>query len=137
MFDLETAIARWRKRMGADPGLEPGFVAEIESHLRDKIDALVGEGRNPEEAFQEAARALGESALVGSDFTKVYAARRSGRPSWKAPRFIPALFWNYLRTTSRFLRRHRGLRRPQHRRSRRGNALLPLDHGLGAERAEL
>jgi putative ABC transport system permease protein len=108
MFDLETAIARWRKRMGADPGLEPGFVAEIESHLRDKIDALVGEGRNPEEAFQEAARALGESALVGSDFTKVYAARRSGRPSWKAPRFIPALFWNYLRTTSRFLRRHRG-----------------------------
>ncbi len=108
MFDLEKAIARWRKRMGSGPAMEPGYVAEIEAHLRDKIDALVEEGRIPGEAFDEAVRSLGESGLVGSEFIKVYSGRRSGRASWMPPRLIPALAWNSLRTTIRFFRRHKG-----------------------------
>ncbi len=108
MFDLEKAIAGWRRRLGSDPALEPGYVMEIESHLREKIDTLMKKGLAPEEAFGEAVGALGESGLVGSEFTKVYSARRSGRPSWKPPRFVPALAWNYVRTAGRFLRRHKG-----------------------------
>jgi len=108
MFDLEKAIKHWRTRLGSDPAMEPGYVAEIESHLRDKIDTLVNKGRTSEEAFDEAVRALGESGVVGSDFTKVYSTRRSGRPSWRPPRFVPTLAWSYVRTAVRFLRRHRG-----------------------------
>ena len=108
MFELEKAITNWRKRMEADPSLEPGQIAEIESHLRDKIDDLTARGRTPETAFEEAARALGESGVIGAQFFKVYTPRRSGRPSWQAPRFVPALAWNYVRTASRFLRRHKG-----------------------------
>jgi len=108
MFDLEKAVARWRKQMGSDPALEPGYIAEIESHLRDKIDTLVGKGRTPEQAFDEAARSLDRLNLVGSEFTKVYSARRSGRPSWQPPRFVPAIAWSYIRTATRFARRHKG-----------------------------
>jgi ABC-type antimicrobial peptide transport system permease subunit len=108
MFELEKAIQAWRKQMAADPSLEPGYIAEIESHLRDKIDDLTARGRNQQEAFEEAVRALGEAGLIGSQFFKVYTPRRSGRPSWQAPRFVPGLAWNYFRTASRFLRRHKG-----------------------------
>jgi len=107
MFDLEQAISRWRKRMEADPALEPGQIAEIESHLRDKVDDLTVRGRSQQEAFEEAVGALGEADLIGSQFFKVYTARRSGRPSWQAPRFFSSLAWNYVRTAIRVFRRGR------------------------------
>jgi putative ABC transport system permease protein len=108
MFELEKAITNWRKRMEADPALEPGQIAELESHLRDKIDDLMARGRTPEEAFNEAVRALGETGVIGSQFFKVYTPRPSGRPSWQAPRFVPGLAWNYFRTAARVFRRNRG-----------------------------
>jgi len=107
MFELEKAIINWRKRMEADPALEPGQIAELESHLRDKIDDLIARGRTPDKAFEEAARALGESGVIGTQFFKVYTPRRSGRPSWQAPRLVPALAWNYFRTAVRIFRRNR------------------------------
>ncbi len=107
MFELEKALTNWRKRMEADPALEPGYIAEIEAHLRDKFDDLTAGGRSPQEAFDEAVRALGESGLIGSQFFKAHTPRRSGRPSWQAPRFVPALAWNYFRTAARAFRRNR------------------------------
>lgn len=107
MFDLDKAIKDWRKRMGADPSLEPGQIAEVESHLRDKVDDLVERGRTPERAFDEAVRALGGSGLIGSEFFKVYTPKPSGRPSWQAPRFVPSLAWNYVQTAIRVFRRNR------------------------------
>jgi hypothetical protein len=35
MFELEKAITSWRKRMEANPALEPGYIAELEARLRD------------------------------------------------------------------------------------------------------
>ena len=107
MFELEKAIASWRKRMEADPALEPGYIAELEAHLRDKVDDLTARGRTPEEAFEEAVRALGETGVIGSQFFKVYTPRRSGRPSLRPPRFIPALAWSHVRTAARVFRRNR------------------------------
>jgi hypothetical protein len=51
MFELEEGISQWRKRMEADPAFEPGQIAEIESHLRDKIDDLTARGRTQEESL--------------------------------------------------------------------------------------
>jgi putative ABC transport system permease protein len=107
MFDQEDAIKKWRKRMEADPSLEPGQIAEVESHLRDKVDDLVARGRTPEQAFDEAVRALGEAGLIGSQFFKVYTPKRSGRPSWQPPRFVPGLVWNYMRVAMRHIGRQR------------------------------
>ncbi len=107
MFELEDAIRKRRKRMEADPALEPGHIAELESHLRDKVDDLISRGRAPEQAFDAAVRALGETGLIGSQFFKATTPRRSGRPSWQAPRFVPALAWNYFRTAVRVFRRSR------------------------------
>lgn len=109
MFELEKAITNWRKRMEADPALEPGFIAEVESHLRDKIDDLTARGRTSERAFDEAVRALGEAGVIGAQFFKATTPRRSGRPSWQAPRFIPGLAWSYIITAKRAFRRGRGL----------------------------
>ncbi len=107
MFELEKAISRWRKDMKADPVLEPGQIAEIESHLRDKTDDLVAQGKTEEEAFAAAVQALGERRSVSSQFYKVYGLRRSGRPSWQPPRFVPALAWSFFRTAIRAFRRSR------------------------------
>ena len=107
MFELEKAVSRWRKDMEADPVLEPGQIAEIESHLRDKIDDLVARGKTQEEAFKESTRALGGRGNISSQFYKVYSPRRSGRPSWQPPRFVPALAWSFFRTTTRAFRRSR------------------------------
>ena len=107
MFELEKALANWRKKMEAAPGLEPGHIAEIESHLRDKIDDLMSRGRASEQAFDEAARALGESGVIGSQFYRVYTTKPGGRPPWQPPRFVPALVWNYVRTAARAFRRNR------------------------------
>ena len=107
MFDLEKAIADWRKTLISNPSLEPGFIAEIESHLRDRIDGFIARGRTPEQAFGESIKVLGESGIIGSEFHKVYTSRRGSRPSWQAPRFVPGLAWNYFRTATRAIRRNK------------------------------
>jgi putative ABC transport system permease protein len=107
MFELEKAVSKWRKRMEADPALEPGAGAEIEARLRDKIDDLTGQGRTPDEAFEEAVRALREASLIGAQFFKVHTPRRSGRPSRQAPRFVPGLAWSYIQIALRKICRQR------------------------------
>ncbi len=107
MFELEKALSHWRKRMQANPSLEPGSIAELENHLRDKIDDLIARGKESEQAFEEAVRTFGETSVIGAQFHRVYTPRRSGRPSWQASRFAPTLAWNYFRTAARTFRRSR------------------------------
>ena len=45
MFDLETAIRQWKKALAANPGLEDGQRAELETCLREAIADLVRRGR--------------------------------------------------------------------------------------------
>ena len=41
MFDLEKEINNWKKSLRKNPSLEDGYIEELESHLRDKIEALI------------------------------------------------------------------------------------------------
>jgi putative ABC transport system permease protein len=108
MFDLEQAIKKWKQDLAANPAMEDGYVAELEAHLRDRVEELSGEGVGAKEAFKRAAAALGGVDEAGTEFYKAHAARRSGRPPWQPPRFVPALVWNYLKLSGRRIRRHKG-----------------------------
>jgi predicted permease len=108
MFDLETAIKKWKKALAANPGLEDGQRAELETCLRDEVADLVRRGRSPEEAFRQVSAEIGNADEIGSEFFKVYAKRRFGPPSWKRTGLSPALLWNYLVIALRKIKHQKG-----------------------------
>ena len=108
MFDLENAIKQWRKELRKNEALEDGYIAELESHLRDEIDNLIDRGTSAENAFEKASKSIGQPEGIGTEFYKAHTRRLSGRPPWKPPRFMPELFWNYVKVALRKIRRHKG-----------------------------
>jgi hypothetical protein len=69
---LEDAITRWRTELEVEQGLGRLAAEELEAHLRDQIDALVGEGAlTPDEAFLVARHRLGPPAKLGVEFAKL------------------------------------------------------------------
>jgi putative ABC transport system permease protein len=108
MFILEDAIKKWKQGLAANQTLEDGYIAELESHLRDKVENLVRTGMSSEEAFLEVTAAMGQADDIGREFYKAYTIRRSGRPSWQPPRFMPALIWNCTKVALRKIRRQKG-----------------------------
>jgi putative ABC transport system permease protein len=106
-FDLERAIAEWRKELRRNPALEDGQAAELEACLRDEVEELVGKGTDPATAFCQAVAAMGPAAASGAEFYKAKRTRRSSRPPWQPPRFVPALAWNYIQVALRRVRRQR------------------------------
>ncbi|MEW6368759.1 MAG: ABC transporter permease [Acidobacteriota bacterium] len=108
MFDLERAIRAWKGGLARSQSIEEGYIAELEGHLRDGIEELVGQGMTEEEAFNQVAARLGGTADIGTEFYKACTTRRSGRPPWQPPRFVPALGWNYAKVGLRNMRRHLG-----------------------------
>jgi putative ABC transport system permease protein len=108
MFDLEDAIRQWKKALAANPGLEDGQRAELETCLRDEIADLVRRGLSPEEAFRQVSTEMGNAEEIGAEFFKVYAKRRFGPPSWRRTGFTPALVWNYIIIALRRIKRQKG-----------------------------
>jgi putative ABC transport system permease protein len=108
MFDLEIAITKWKKALAANPGLEDGQRAELETCLRDEVADLIRRGGSPEKAFRQVTAEMGSPDEIGSEFFKVYAKRSFGAPSWKHTGFAPALFWNYVKIALRKIKRQKG-----------------------------
>ncbi|MCX6568628.1 MAG: ABC transporter permease [Candidatus Aminicenantes bacterium] len=108
MFDLERAIADWTTALRRNPVLEDGHVTELEACLRDEIEELVGQGATPEEAFRKAVAAMGRAADAGPEFYKAHRSRRSARPPWQPPKFVPALLWSYVQVALRKVKRQKG-----------------------------
>jgi len=75
---LDELIASWRNWMERRDALSIRDVDELESHLRDRIDALVGAGLADDEAFLIAVKRLGSM----DELSREYAAEHSGR-LWK------------------------------------------------------
>jgi hypothetical protein len=57
-FDLEKAIAAWRGPFEHNRAFSSEDLEELESSLRDRVDALMEAGRPEEAAFEEALRRL-------------------------------------------------------------------------------
>lgn len=78
MFDLEQAIAEWRRQMLAAGLKTPAPLYELESHLREDIRALLSAGRPEAEAFQLAVARLGNGGSLRTEFKKL--KQHAGRP---------------------------------------------------------
>lgn len=108
MFDVEKAIEEWQKILRKNEALEDGYIAELESHLREEIDNLIRKGASGEEAFKAAVRNIGQAEIIGGEYYKTNTRRLSGSPPWESRRFMPALLWNYFKIAFRKIRRQKG-----------------------------
>lgn len=70
-FDLNRAIQLWRENLAPSPAFHADNLDELESHLRESIDALQSRGRAAEEAFAIATRRIGGGNALQAEFAKV------------------------------------------------------------------
>ena len=75
MFNLEEAIAGWRRQMAADGIKTPVLLDELESHLRDDAERQICSGLGVQEAFETAVRRIGQAAVLKTEFAKIEAMK--------------------------------------------------------------
>jgi putative ABC transport system permease protein len=108
MFDLEKAIAAWRRSLEYSSALLREDVDELESHVRDQVRGLVLRGLSEEEAFNRAIRQMGAYGTVEGEYQKVYWGKVRRRHefvnelTWRA-----SMFKNYLKIAFRNLLRRK------------------------------
>ena len=61
MFDLEKAIAEWRRQMLAAGIKTPVPLEELESHLREDIERQMKSGLSAQRAFEIAMENIGQA----------------------------------------------------------------------------
>jgi hypothetical protein len=71
MFNLDQAIAEWRRRMRAAGIKTPVPLDELEAHLRDGIEQQAKSGLSEAEAFQAAVEEIGKAHPLHQEFKKV------------------------------------------------------------------
>jgi hypothetical protein len=70
MFNPEKLIAEWRRRMLAGGVKSPRVLDELESHLREDMARQAQSGIGGQEAFEAAARRIGEARALKAEFAK-------------------------------------------------------------------
>ena len=71
MFDLDQAIASWRRDMTAAEIKSPAVLDELESHLREEIERQRKSEGDARHAFENAVRQIGQPAALKSEFGKL------------------------------------------------------------------
>jgi hypothetical protein len=71
MFQLDHAIAEWRREVSAGGLRSREVLDELESHLQDEIGHHVQMGASEREAFQSAVRQLGYVDVLAREFSKI------------------------------------------------------------------
>jgi putative ABC transport system permease protein len=108
MFDLEKAIKQWKKTLRKNEAMQDGYIAELESHLRDEFESHCQKGIPEEESFQKSLAEIGHIESIGAEYFKTDTRNLSGRPPWNPSRLLPVLVLNYLKIAIRRIRRHKG-----------------------------
>jgi putative ABC transport system permease protein len=106
-FDLDKATSEWSRSMKRRGALEDGMIAELEAHLRDEVEDLVGQGKSPEDAFLEVTASVESGEVIGHEYHKTYAQGLFVVPSQRSSGFSLALFLNSLKVSLRKMRRQR------------------------------
>ena len=108
-FDLEKTIATWRHALQLDRAFLKEDLDELESHLRDHIDALVEQQVHLHEAFEKATKRLGNYGELTAEYKKVrYGRSKRKRNLLKESIWQCAMLKNYFKTALRNFRRHKG-----------------------------
>jgi len=107
MFDLEKAIAEWKRAMRRSPSIDEGDAAELERYLRDKVADLAAAGLGLEEAFRKAGEEFRQAETLDAAFHHSRSARPGRRFPWRRAVFSPGLLWRNVRIALRRLRLQR------------------------------
>lgn len=99
MFELEDAITQWRERLTWRGAFTETDLDEMESHLRDEVEASVATGEAEQEAFFSAVRRFGED----TDLARGYNLANWEAVTIKRARFAPMLISNYVKVAIRNL----------------------------------
>jgi hypothetical protein len=70
MFDLEQAIAEWRRQMLAAGIESPVPLEELECHLREETGQQINSGLNEPAAFDSAVQKIGRAGALKHEFQK-------------------------------------------------------------------
>src|SRR5450755_3882408 len=70
MFNLDEAIAEWRRQMLAAGIKAPVPLEELEIHLRYDVERQMQSGLDKQEAFNSAVQKIGQPNLLKTEFTK-------------------------------------------------------------------
>ena len=74
MFDLSTAVNQWRNDLASGKVCKNQDLDELETHLRDQMEALSGSGLSEEEAFWVATHRLGDTGSLKREYAKINAS---------------------------------------------------------------
>jgi len=107
MFDLETAIRRWKKDLRKHEVFEDGLIADMELHLREAHEDLKERGLEDAAAFDRAVAQLGDIAAIAGEYRKNRITAFNRRAPLRPGRFMPALVLNYAKTALRVIRRQK------------------------------
>jgi hypothetical protein len=75
MFNVDQAVADWRRQMASGGLRNPALLDELESHLRGEWRGLVAAGTPVDQAFQLAVSRLGSPGHLRTEFNKLANAR--------------------------------------------------------------
>ena len=70
MFDVDSAVAEWRRQLMADGIKSPEVLNELESHLREEVDQRMRSGLSEQKAFTAAVEQLGQADVLKREFAK-------------------------------------------------------------------
>src|SRR5687768_4463268 len=82
VFDLQQAIAEWRRQLGRGGINSADVLDELESHLRDDLQHEASRSASEAQCFQNAVERFGQTGLLKTEFAKV--------GGWKEPRIQEA-----------------------------------------------
>jgi hypothetical protein len=72
MFDLEASVRSWTDGLRLRGSFRTEDIVELESHLREEVDALAKTGLSVEEAFIVAEHRIGRSDALAAEYAKVH-----------------------------------------------------------------
>ena len=108
-FNLEKALASWRRTLVYNRAFTAEDRDELERHVRDQIAALVRRGLTETEAFRRALDEMGDYGAVEAEYRKVYWGKRRRRRelanefSWRL-----SMLTNYFKIALRTVKRQKG-----------------------------
>ncbi len=106
-FDLDKAVVEWSQRLRRSGVLEDGMIAELQAHLMDEVDDLVGQGKSPEDAFHVATASVESADVIGREYYKTYARGLFATPPRRSGGLTPALFLNSVKVSFRKMRQQK------------------------------